>query len=69
MDIRDRFWLYVLFAMLIGMFALVCLSWGHGEGRCFTSASRNGGWTKVEGHLPDDKLKGYKTWSSESVLR
>ena len=29
MDTKDRFWLYVLFAMLIGMFALVCLSWGH----------------------------------------
>ena len=29
MDWKDRFWLYVLFAMLIGMFALVSLTWGH----------------------------------------
>ena len=31
MDWKDRFWLYALFAMLIGMFALVSLTWGHSE--------------------------------------
>ena len=61
MDWKDRFCLCLLFGTLIGMFVLVSMSWGHGEGKCLTDADGdvrlNGGWVKVRSHLSVDELE------------
>ena len=62
MDWKDRFCLCLLFGTLIGMFVLVSMSWGHGEGKCLTDVDGNvplsdDGWVKVVRHLTDAELK------------
>ena len=64
MNKRERFWMYLLILILIGMFALVCMTWGHGEGECLTDVNgnarlSNGGWVKVTDHLQGAALKEY----------